>query len=80
MEHRFVYNAQDGDFTRFDQVSEPTAWQCPRVYSGDAYHTSREKGQNPRRKADGMAMPPSFTRWMLTIRIESRVETVGLER
>ena len=35
---------------------KPTAWQCPRVYSGDAYHNSRAKGQNPRRKADGIAM------------------------
>jgi len=30
--------------------------------SGDVYHISRAKGQNPRRKADGMAMAQSLPR------------------
>ena len=52
---------------------------APEFYTGDSYHRSRADGQNPRRKADGMPMPPSFTRGMLTIALEQMVRTLGIK-
>ena len=52
---------------------------APEFYSGDSYHRSRAGGQNPRRKADGMPMPPSFTLGILTIALEQVVRTLGVK-
>ena len=40
---------------------------------------ARADGQNPRHKADGMVMPPSLLRGMLTIALEQMVRTLGIK-